>query len=78
MILLNLCLELDDDCRLVVMERDKMSVEYKKVYDGKNADFDYNYTDFYFDKILLIKPQGDAIKVLTQKRSMLEAILEDD
>lgn len=51
---------------------------YKKVYDDLNDNFGIVFTDLYFDKVLLIKPQGDAIKVFTQERSLLEAILDDD
>lgn len=79
MVLVDLSIQLDDDCHLIVMQRGKNATGgYKKVYDGLNDNFGIDFTDLYFDKVLLIKSQGDAIKVFTQERSLLEAILDDD
>lgn len=60
------------------MQRKNAAGRYKKVYDGLNSNFGIDYTDLYFDKVLLIEPQNDAIKVFTQERSLLEALIYDD
>ena len=78
MVLVNLSIQLNDDRRLIVMQRKNAAGRYKKVYDGLNNNFGIDCTDLYFDKVLLIEPQGEAIKVFTQERSLLEAIFDYD
>ncbi|MDD6991611.1 MAG: hypothetical protein PUI48_07270 [Oscillospiraceae bacterium] len=75
MTLLDLSLELQDYCRLVVMEKKDNKADYKKVYDGLNIDLKL---DYFFYKVLSIKPQKDTVTVVAKKRSMFEAILDYD
>lgn len=52
MVLVNLSIQLNDDRRLIVMQRKNAAGRYKKVYDGLNNNFGIDYTDLYFDKVL--------------------------